>query len=88
MRRHLTFDRDSNMPPGRTGRIRQTANTRSRGYAGFLFAHVHDAHAGFACGEQKHFTIASDDKTCEINIRMGAEEKIALPDGSKVAANR
>ena len=39
-------------------------------------------------GERQGFTIASDDRVHDISIRMGKEEKVALPDGSEVVANR
>ena len=39
-------------------------------------------------GEQRSFTIASDDKVHDIRVWMGEEQTIELPDGSKVTANR
>ena len=85
----LTFDRASSMAfwedrQNQTNCEYAVARDARDFYSLMYMMRVQD----LQCGEQKRFTIASDDKTYDIDIRMGAEEKISLSDGSEVAATR
>lgn len=85
----LTFDRDSNLARWEDRRNRTNCEYAvakdTRDFYSLMYTmSINDFH----CGEKRRFTIACDNKTFDINVLMGEEEKLALPGGGTVAADR